>query len=99
MKVKSMRGKMVDFTSFYMANDKVAAIGNGRMNTRGDIIDSRGNVKKSREEFAREYYNTPNAVKNVSLKDMIATEELMTPADAWNAAVEKKTSARKKLSD
>ena len=55
--VKSMRGQSVDFTSLLKNNESQIALNAGsgiRMNARGDIIDSKGNIIKKVEDIERE---------------------------------------------
>ena len=54
-KVRSYRGKLLDSSVLFVADD-TPAIGNMNVNAGGDIIDENGRVVKSRDEVAREYY-------------------------------------------
>lgn len=91
MRVVSMRGEAVDVARYLAQNEKQVAIGNAKMNARGDIVGSGGQIVKAREAIAAEYHRAnPKAVKHVSLKD-ISSEAIMTPAEA----VEKALAAQK----
>lgn len=93
MKVQSMRGEMVDFTKYLAQNEDAIAVGNAKMNARGDIVGPGGKVIKKREEIAAEYHRSnPKAVKQVSIKDL-AKEILPTPTEAVKAIREKKKEA------
>lgn len=77
-----MLGKVIDVGSVVEQNDKTIAIGNANMNARGDIIGEGGKVLIRKEQVAQEYYKrNPNAVKQVSLKD-VQTDIFITPAQA-----------------
>ena len=80
--VRTMKGKEIDMTAFVAANANVVALGNARMNARGDIVDRSGNVLKSRDVVVQEYYNTASKTvsQSVSLKSL--ADEVMTPAEA-----------------
>jgi len=67
---KSYRGVRVDMAALMMKHEKDVALGNGRMNARGDIIGRGGKVVKKREDLIREYHeNDPKAVTKVSIHD------------------------------
>jgi hypothetical protein len=60
----SMRGKEVDLEKLSLKNEKEPAVGNAKMNARGDIIGTGGKVVKTREEILQDYYkNNPRAIK------------------------------------
>lgn len=78
MKVISNNGVPVDMTRYLAQNEDSVAIGNARMNARGDLLGPRGKIVKPREQVAAEYHSAnPKAVKKVALRDL--TEEI-TPA-------------------
>lgn len=73
-KVRSYKGKVIDFDEFMATNNRenTQAVGNMDVNARGDVIDSKGKVIKTREEVAREYNKqTTKAVVSSSLLDDI----------------------------
>lgn len=41
---RTAQGKTIDMASMMLQNEKVRAVGNGKMNARGDTIDSQGRV-------------------------------------------------------
>lgn len=91
-KVTTMRGRQIDLAAIREAHGATVALGNAKMNARGDIIGRGGQVVKSKEDVVRDYYdNNPKAVTvtSVSLKD-INDELMMTPAEAI-AAIEAQT--------
>ena len=63
-----------------LANEKTVAVGNMKVNARGDRLDSSGNVIKTKTEQAQAYYaNNPKAVvKTVSIKDAIDSTQVKT---------------------
>jgi hypothetical protein len=65
----SMRGVAIDMDALSAANESSRAIGNGKMNARGDILGTNGQIEVRREQIARDYYKSnPQASKQVSLK-------------------------------
>lgn len=82
MKVRTMNGELIDMGALRGAHDNAVAIGNARLNARGDAVDRNGVVLKTSEELAEEYNrNNPCAVKsgNISLRSI--EDEVMTPAE------------------
>jgi hypothetical protein len=60
-----MRGKIVDMDLLRKKNELTPAIGNARVNARGDQLGPGGKIIKKREEMIREYYEkNPNAVRD-----------------------------------
>ena len=61
---RSMQGKEVDMTKLINQNELTVAVGNVKVNARGDELGPGGKIIKKREEVMNEYYSSnPNAVK------------------------------------
>ena len=61
----SMRGKIVDMELIRKKNELTPAIGNARVNARGDELGPGGKITRKREDIARDYYESnPNSVKD-----------------------------------
>ena len=59
---RSMQGKMIDMEKLMNQNELMPAIGNVRVNARGDELGPGGKIIRKREDVMAEYYdNTPNA--------------------------------------
>jgi hypothetical protein len=90
MKVRSMRGKPLDVSVFLAAHGDKPAIGNAKMNARGDIIGPGGRVIKTSAQMLSEYNRSnPKAVsKQVSLKSIKTAEfnNSISPSDAVKKA-------------
>lgn len=54
----TMQGRRIDIDKLRAKNEQTRAIGNMPVNARGDQLGSGGRVIKTREEVAKEYYNT-----------------------------------------
>lgn len=64
---RSMRGKLVDMDQLRKRNELTPAVGNARVNARGDELGPGGKIIRKREDIIKEYYdNTPNFVKDDS---------------------------------
>ncbi len=108
MKATSMKGVVVDMGRYLAQNENTVAIGNGKMNARGDELGRGGKVVVSREAATREYYEGRSAksVTKVALSDLSeevyvgpvsqarAETEFADPAAAWTGAVEADKAAR-----
>lgn len=87
MKVRSMRGELIDLTQMMAQNERTVAIGNAKMNARGDELGHGGKVIKRREQVAQDYHNAnPKSVRKVSLKD-VEPDTYLSPAEAVKQAI------------
>ena len=50
-----MRGEIVDFGALNLRNEQQIALGNARMNAKGDIVGDRGVVLKTQEQIEAEW--------------------------------------------
>lgn len=63
---KSMQGKEVDLEKLRMRNELTPAVGNVRVNARGDELGPGGQIVRKREDLMKVYNNqNPNAVPDV----------------------------------
>jgi hypothetical protein len=53
---KSMQGREVDLDKLRNKNETTLAVGNARVNARGDEIGAGGKIIKKREDIMAEYY-------------------------------------------
>jgi hypothetical protein len=53
---KSMQGKTIDLDQLRQKNEMTMAVGNARMNARGDELGPGGKILRKREEIVNEYY-------------------------------------------
>ena len=62
--IKSMRGKEIDMEKLNLKNELIPAVGNAKVNARGDEIGKGGEIVRTREEVLQDYYKkNPRAVK------------------------------------
>jgi hypothetical protein len=60
---RSMQGKVVDLEGLVQKNEMTPAIGNVKVNARGDEIGPGGRIVRKREDIIAEYYaSNPTAV-------------------------------------
>ena len=62
MVYRTMQGREIDLEKLIRQNELTPAIGNTRVNARGDELGPGGKIIRSREEIVNEYYE-PNIVK------------------------------------
>lgn len=58
---KTARGKMIDIDKVKLANENVIAVGNMKINARGDQIGAMGEVAKGRNQVMDQVYAVPSA--------------------------------------
>jgi len=92
---RSLQGKIVDMELLAQKNELTPAIGNVRINARGDELGPGGKIIRKREDIIAEYYeNNPNAVKDeMYVKPRNKDTELETPPkeiESTNKTREKK---------
>ena len=56
--IKSLRGKVVDMELLRKRNELTPAVGNARVNARGDELGPNGTILRKREEIVSDHYAT-----------------------------------------
>lgn len=75
-----MRGKEVDIEKLMRQNELMPAIGNMKVNARGDELGPGGVIVKTREEVVADYYeNNPKAAVKTQVTNIL-TEEMPVAA-------------------
>ena len=92
---KTMRGKMVDMDQLQQRNELTPAVGNARVNARGDELGPGGKVVRKREDLMREYYETTNKVPDEPMPGTEVKADESAPAP--KAARTTKTRAQQKV--
>jgi len=60
----SLRGKEVDMEKLNLQNELLPAVGNMKVNARGDELGANGKIVKTREQILQDYYAAnPRAAK------------------------------------
>lgn len=60
----SVRGKEIDMEKLSLRNEKTPAVGNMRVNARGDELGEGGKIIRTREQVLQDYYaQNPNAFR------------------------------------
>ena len=90
---RSMRGKQVDMDLLRKRNELTPAVGNARVNARGDELGPGGQIVKKREDVVAEHYaGTGVAVEASGRTNTLVADVVPTP----QAAPDKKTTTRTK---
>jgi hypothetical protein len=80
---KTMQGKTVDMDMLRQRNELTPAVGNARVNARGDELGPGGKVIKKREEVMREYYENARGVPDeLAVKKSAPGAQVVTPTQA-----------------
>ena len=59
----SMQGKQIDMEKLQLKNELLPAIGNMKVNARGDELGAGGKIVRTREQILQDYYkNNPRAI-------------------------------------
>lgn len=65
---RSMQGKVVDLENLITKNELTPAVGNVKVNARGDELGPGGRIVRKREDIVAEYYaNNPNTVPDETM--------------------------------
>jgi hypothetical protein len=60
---RTMQGRIIDLDQLVAKNELTTAVGNARVNARGDELGPGGRIVRKREDIMAEYYeNNPNSV-------------------------------------
>lgn len=78
---KSMQGKTVDMDLLRQRNELTPAVGNAKVNARGDELGPGGKIVRKREELLKDYYQNSNSMPDeIPVKKEQAKKDL---EDDW----------------
>jgi len=60
---RSMQGKEIDIDMLRIRNETTLAVGNAKMNARGDELGPNGKIIRKREEASTEYHTDKTTLK------------------------------------
>ena len=80
---RSMQGKEVDMTKLMNQNEMTVAVGNARVNARGDELGPGGKIIRKREDVLKDYYQDhPNiAPEDTSVSKPVKSADTPQPAE------------------
>ena len=93
---KSFHGKAVDMDTLRQRNELTPAVGNARVNARGDQLGAGGKIVRKREDVMRDYYNdNPTAAPDeVAQVEQPVEEVVPTETKAQRKAVDNAKKAK-----
>jgi hypothetical protein len=68
-----MRGVVVDMEKLTKQHELMPAIGNMKVNARGDELGEGGKIVRTREEVVADYYSKP--IKNTAVDEEVKTSK------------------------
>ena len=78
---RTMQGKSIDMDLLRQRNELTPAVGNARVNARGDELGAGGKIERKREDVLREYYeDNPQAAPDEVATVPVQEEEVVTKA-------------------
>ena len=78
---KTMQGKTVDMDMLRKRNELTPAVGNAKINARGDELGAGGKIVRKREDIVKEYYeNNKGVVDQAAVKATVPEKDL---TDDW----------------
>ena len=60
---RSMQGKEIDIDMLRIRNETTLAVGNAKMNARGDELGANGKIIRKREESSTEYHTDSSELR------------------------------------
>ena len=92
---KTMQGKAVDMDLLRQKNELTPAVGNARVNARGDELGPGGKIIRKREDVLADYYrDTPERVQ-----DELPTAKKSAPATVVEETPAPKKTAKQKVEE
>jgi hypothetical protein len=83
---KSANGKNVDLDLLIKRNELTPAVGNARVNARGDELGPGGRIIKKREDILKDYYDQSSNLRDEVVKRDITVDDAISGASASELA-------------
>ena len=77
--IRSLRGKNVDMDLLRKRNELTPAVGNARVNARGDELGPNGTILRKREEIVAEHYSTAGTAMHSEVPAQVVAEQAVEP--------------------
>lgn len=87
---RTMQGKQIDLDLLIKRNELTPAVGNAKVNARGDELGPGGKIIRKREEVVKEYYKGSKPVVNEEAVSQERVAKEATPAPVKATAAEQK---------
>lgn len=92
MVYRTMQGQIIDMDKLMQKNELTPAVGNAKMNARGDKLGPGGKIVKTREEVVAEYYEANPKAKTKAAGARIIEEPTPEPQVAPQTPAKSKKS-------
>jgi len=73
---KSMQGKLVDIAKLAKQNELTPAVSNVKINARGDVLGTGGQILQRREEVVSSYYENAQKVQSNVIPQEVVEEKV-----------------------
>ena len=84
---RTANGKNIDLDLLIQRNELTPAVGNARVNARGDELGPGGKIVKKREDILKDYYNQTSGVKSeTAVRETSSVEPPVSGASAAELA-------------
>jgi hypothetical protein len=91
MVYRTMQGQIVDMDKLMQKHELTPAVGNAKMNARGDKLGPGGKIVKTREEIVAEYYEANPKAKVKAAGARVIETPIPEPAPAPASPKSKKS--------
>jgi hypothetical protein len=93
---RTAQGKQIDMDLLRKRNELVPAVGNAKVNARGDELGPGGRIIRKREDIVNDYYKNTNSVPSEVSEKTTRAEEVTAVTQQETASTQKNKSVRKK---
>ena len=95
---RTMQGRMVDIEKLRGANESIRAVGNMKVNARGDVLGAGGQVVTPKSQVIKQYYEQPKGKVSEASARTVQTPAPQPQAKAVETkAIETKVAEPKKV--
>ena len=81
MPYKTMQGKEIDLDKLRIKNELTLAVGNVKVNARGDELGPGGQIVRKREDLMTEYHQSSNSVPSKPVNQKAAAKPAQVEKD------------------
>lgn len=94
---KTMQGRVIDFDSLRVSNELTPAVGNMRVNARGDEIKPNGEIVKTRDEISEQKTQQElQQIQETEFSEDFGPEPDLTPEQAQEILSKRKSKPQEK---
>lgn len=95
---RTMQGKQIDMEMLRKKNELTPAVGNARVNARGDELGPGGKIVRKREDIVNDYYKNTQSVPDEPGESKVKARKEALEAAKEEPKTESKTTAKKRTS-